>query len=55
MQSAGYYREQASKFRKLAEESDSTTARMLRSLADDYDAEARRLEPEAEPPLPSPD
>jgi hypothetical protein len=44
-----YYRTEAAKFRSMARDCDAETARSLLLLANDYEAEARRLEqaPEA--------
>jgi hypothetical protein len=53
MYTADYYREQAARFRQLAEEADQLTAASLIRLAEDYEAEARHLEPDAEPPIPT--
>ena len=50
MHTADQYREKAARFRELAEGADERTAATLLLLADDYEAEARRLEPDAEPP-----
>ena len=50
---AAYYREKAARFREMAKECDAATAATLVELADDFEAEARRLEPDAEPPLPA--
>jgi hypothetical protein len=45
----------AGKFRRLAEHaSDEATVANLRSLAGEYEEEARRLEPDAGPPMPMP-
>ena len=52
MHSANYYREQAARFRELARDADERTAASLISLAEDYEAEARHLEPDAEPSIP---
>ena len=51
MHSSAYYREQAARFRLLANDSDEHTAATLTELAEDYEAEAQRLEPDSEPPL----
>jgi hypothetical protein len=48
---AAYYREKAARFREIAKESDPSTAATLVELSDDFEAEARRLEPDAEPPV----
>lgn len=53
MHAPAYYRDQAACFRELAKDSDDVTAVNLIQLAEDYEAEARRLEPDAEPPMPS--
>ena len=53
MHSAAEYREKAARFRELAEGADEHTAASLILLADEYEAEARRLEPDAEPPMPA--
>ncbi len=50
MRDAVYYREKAELFRKLATESDERTAADLIRLAEEYEAEVRRLQPDAEPP-----
>ena len=47
---AAYYREKAARFREMAKESDDATAATLLQLAEDFEAEAERLEPDAEPP-----
>ena len=54
MRTAAYYREKAARFRQIASESDDRTAATLLQLADDYETEARRLEPDAEPPIATP-
>ena len=51
MRDPAYYREKAALFREYAESTDERTAALLLALAEDYEAEARRLEPDAEPPL----
>jgi hypothetical protein len=51
MHTAAEYREKAARFRELAEGSDNQTAASLLMLAEEYEAEARRLEPDAEPPM----
>ena len=43
MRDSAYYRAEAAKFRKLADESDEATAAALGALAEDYDREADRL------------
>ena len=53
MHSVAYYRENAARFRELAADADEWTAAALIKLAQDYEAEARVLEPEAEPPMPA--
>jgi hypothetical protein len=51
--SAADCREKAARFRELAKESGGETAASLLQLAEDYEAEAARLEvPDAEPPMP---
>jgi hypothetical protein len=45
-------REKAARFRELARETGGDMASSLLQLAEDYEAEAERLEPEAEPPMP---
>jgi hypothetical protein len=52
MREAAYYREKAAHFREVARDSDAITAAALIGLAEDYEAEARRLEPDMEPPMP---
>lgn len=52
MYTPAYYREKAAQFRDLANNSDRHTATTLMQLADDYEAEARRLEADPEPPMP---
>jgi hypothetical protein len=52
MHSAAYYREKAARFREMARGTDDRTAASLIQLAEDYEAEAQRLEPDAEPPIP---
>jgi hypothetical protein len=55
MRDATLLRNLAEKFRRLAEHaSDEATAGHLRSLAGEYEEEARRLEPDAGPPMPMP-
>ncbi len=51
MRTAAYYRDRASYFRSLADGTDARTAADLIRLAENYEMEARRLEPEAEPPI----
>jgi len=46
-------REKAAQFRRMAESADERSAATLIRMAEDYEAEARRLEPDAEPPLPA--
>jgi hypothetical protein len=53
MSDAASLRDKAARCRRLAETADERTATALRGLADEYDAEARALEPEAKPPMPS--
>ena len=58
MDDAAQYRAEAAKFRELASQArDRMTVMNLLALADEYDAEAARLErgPDAEPPLPMPE
>ena len=50
---SAYYREKAARFREMAKESDAATAASLLELAADFEAEARRLDPGAEPPIPA--
>lgn len=54
-----FYRTQAARFRSLAEDSDHATARSLLMLAEDYEAEALRLEKDGhaviKPPMPKPE
>jgi hypothetical protein len=50
--SAASCREKAARFRELAREAGGETAASLLQLAQDYEAEAARLEPDAEPPMP---
>ncbi|HEX6374350.1 MAG TPA: hypothetical protein VFZ91_01385 [Allosphingosinicella sp.] len=45
-------REKAARFRELAEGTGGETAAALLQLAEDYEAEADRLEPDSEPPMP---
>ena len=52
MHSAAYFREKAARFREMAQDTDDRTAASLIQLAEDYEAEAQRLEPDAEPPIP---
>ena len=52
MHSAAYFREKAARFREMARDTDDRTAASLLQLADDYEAEAQRLELDAEPPIP---
>ena len=52
MSDAASLRAKAAKCRQLAESADERTAATLALLADDYEAEARELEPEARPPMP---
>jgi hypothetical protein len=53
MQTAAYYRAKAARFREMANDTDDHTAASLIQLAEDYEAEARDLEPDAEPPNPA--
>jgi hypothetical protein len=53
MDDAASLRDKAARCRRLAETADERTAATLRMLADDYEAEARALEPEAKPPSPA--
>jgi hypothetical protein len=53
MHDAASCREKAARFRALAVGSDKHSAEHLNLLAEEYEAEARRLEPPAEPPMPS--
>jgi hypothetical protein len=52
MSDAASLRDKAARCRQMAESADEGTAITLRMLADDYEAEARALEPEAKPPMP---
>lgn len=51
MQGHDFHQAQAAKFRKMAEDCDPQTAQSLLTLADDYEAEALRLEQPADPPI----
>jgi hypothetical protein len=51
MRKAAYYRERALRFRQLAEGADDRTAVALLQLAEEYEAEERRLAPAAGRPL----
>jgi hypothetical protein len=51
MHSAASYREKAARFRELASDSDDLTAANLIALAEEFEAQARSLEPDAEPPI----
>lgn len=53
METAAYFREKAAEFRDMAKDCDPETATSLILLAEEYEAEARRLQPDAEPPLPA--
>ena len=53
MPTATYYREKAVLFRELAETADKETAATLIMLAEEYDALAKVLEPDAKPPMPT--
>ena len=58
MESAAHFRAEAARCRDLARHArDEMTARNLLALAEEYDAQAQRLEdePEAEPPMPMPE
>ena len=50
MRDPTYYRERAARFRELASDSDAETTQALLLLAEEYEAEARRLGPNREPP-----
>jgi hypothetical protein len=52
MYTVAYYRTKAAQFRELASNSDKQTAATLMQLADDFEAEAERLEASLEPPMP---
>ena len=54
MQSSAYYRDNAARFRELALDSDAQTAASLLQLAEEYEAEAQRLEEDPQPPMPAP-
>jgi hypothetical protein len=49
---SAYYRERAATFREFAVQSDDATAGHLINLAEEFEAEALRLDDD--PPLPSP-
>lgn len=51
MYGVAYYREMAAHFREIAKDSDQITAAALIGLAEDYEAEARRMESDIEPPM----
>ena len=51
MYTAVYFRTQAARFRELAGDADEESAARLIQLAEDYEAEAQKLEPDAEPPI----
>ena len=53
MPTAAYYREKATRFREMAKDCDESSAKLMETLASDYDELAQGLEPDAEPPLPS--
>ena len=53
MKTAAYYRERAEYMRSLAHDADPRTRADLLKLAEDHEAEARRLEPDNEPPVTS--
>ena len=46
-------REKAVQLRRMAKGADEHTAATLAGMAQEYEDEARRIEPEAEPPLPA--
>ena len=50
---AAYYREKAARFREMAKEADARSCASLIQLAEEYEDLARRLEPDAEPPMPT--
>lgn len=52
MHTATICREKAARFRELAKDTGGQTAAALLQLAEDYEAEAARLETNAEPPMP---
>ncbi|MGZ8311762.1 MAG: hypothetical protein ACXWUP_07635 [Allosphingosinicella sp.] len=52
MHDAAHYRAQAARFRVLAEDTDEATAASLLMLASDYEREASRLDPPADPEIP---
>ena len=57
MESAAHFRAEAAKCRELAKHArDTMTARNLLALAEEYESRAQGLEdePEAEPPMPTP-
>ena len=53
MRTAAYYRDKAARFREMARDADERTAASLIDLAEEYEAEAARLDPDAEPPIPT--
>ncbi len=53
MPGADYYRPKAAEYREMARDCDPATAASLIMLAESFEEEARRLEPDAEPPLPA--
>jgi hypothetical protein len=53
MYTAASCRERAARYRELVKETGGDTAAALLQLAEDYEAEAVRLEAEVEPPMPS--
>lgn len=57
MTTVAHFRSQAAKCRDLAKHADEPTAANLLFLAEEYEAEARKLEsePDAEPPSPIPE
>lgn len=46
-------REKAVQLRRMAEGADEHTAATLVVMAQEYEEEARRIEPDAEPPMPA--
>jgi hypothetical protein len=53
MRTAAYYRDKAARFREMARDADQRTAPSLVELAEQYEALAKRLAPDAEPPMPT--
>ncbi len=47
---SAYYREQAARFREMAEGSDERTAATLIRVAEEFEAEAKKLEQPGDPP-----